>query len=354
MSRSSSPVDSDDEMRLAMKQVTPTVVRTGTKRPHTNLSGQDDADSDDAAAPRNLSLSNQNLVMAAKRYGERKRLRGDQIAELESFVNVSSFPKCPTDPAPLREVKLMANGLALANQLEQIVAAKPPFELSDDLQLNIKKYAPAILLSERLGSYKGDVPTEALMEIIKRLRFSIPDGLEHIPADWNKVISFAEYCLTQKRATMKKAIRASLKPVTDKDTKVVTYAEDTKKHDNIYKLASAIVKGTNCTVNVILCSRVALMRKVYLKHPDSKFWDKLDAKLDEIREDADGDPKQLVRGFRHVLEQDQKKHGKKDYKDSDIQDAVDNFQQKVDDIIDVNAATTADDDGEPDAEPSEG
>ncbi|KAK7012527.1 hypothetical protein R3P38DRAFT_3364739, partial [Favolaschia claudopus] len=274
MSRTSSPVDSDDEMRLAMKQVTPTVVRTGTKRPHTNLSGQDDDDSDDAAAPRNLSLSNQNLVMAAKRFGERKRLRGEQIAELESFVN---------DPAPLREVKLMANGMALANQLEQIVAAKPPFELSEDLQLNIKKYAPAILLSERLGSYKGDVPTEALMEIIKRLRFSIPDGLEHIPADWVKVVSFAEYSLTQKRSTMKKAIRASLKPVQDKDTKVVTYAEDTKKHDNIYKLASAIVKGTKCTVNVILCSRVALMRKVYLKHPGSKFWDRLDAKLDEIR-----------------------------------------------------------------------
>ncbi|KAK7020957.1 hypothetical protein R3P38DRAFT_3548341 [Favolaschia claudopus] len=301
MSRSSSPVDSDDEMRLAMKQVTPTVVH--------------DADSDDAAAPRNLSLSNQNLVMAAKRYGERKRL---QIAELESFVN---------DPAPLREVKLMANGLALANQLEQIVAAKPPFELSDDLQLNIKKYAPAILLSERLGSYKGDVPTEALMASLQHPRWigAYPSGL-------NKVISFAEYCLTQKRATMKKA----------------SQARHRQGHEGGY------VKGTNCTVNVILCSRVALMRKVYLKHPDSKFWDRLDAKLDEIREDADGDPKQLVRGFRHVLEQDQKKYGKKDYKDSDIQDAVDNFQQKVDDIIDVNAATTTDDDGEPDDEPSEG
>ncbi|KAK7015419.1 hypothetical protein R3P38DRAFT_2786901 [Favolaschia claudopus] len=91
--------------------------------------------------------------------------------------------------------------------------------------------------------------------------------------------------------------------------------------------------------------------------------------LDEIREDADGDPKGLVRyglhcyhsflgsrilsGFRHVLEQDQKKHGKKDYKDSDIQDVVDHFQQKVDDIIDVNAATSADDHAEPDAEPSD-
>jgi hypothetical protein len=38
-----------------------------------------------------------------------------------------------------------------------------------------------------------------------------------------------------------------------------------------------------------------LQRKVYLKNPGSNFWDKLDSKLENIRNDADGDAKKLVR-----------------------------------------------------------
>jgi hypothetical protein len=40
-----------------------------------------------------------------------------------------------------------------------------------------------------------------------------------------------------------------------------------------------------------------LQRKVYLKNPGSNFWDKLDSKLENIRNDADGDAKKLVRCF---------------------------------------------------------
>jgi hypothetical protein len=42
------------------------------------------------------------------------------------------------------------------------------------------------------------------------------------------------------------------------------------------------------------------------------------------------------RGFRHILEQDQSKHGQKTYTDSDIPDRVDDFQQQVDNIIDID------------------
>ncbi|KAJ7862743.1 hypothetical protein B0H14DRAFT_2739705 [Mycena olivaceomarginata] len=95
----------------------------------------------------------------------------------------------------------------------------------------------------------------------------------------------------------------------------------------------------------MVCSHLLLMdplqRKVYLKNPGSNFWDKLDFKLENIRNDADGDAKKLVRAFRHVLEQDQAKHGKKNYKDSDIEGKVDPFQQKVDDIIDIEAMDAA-------------
>jgi hypothetical protein len=43
-------------------------------------------------------------------------------------------------------------------------------------------------------------------EVVKRLRFDIPVGLESIPADWGKVVSFAEYSLTQRRSEIKKAV----------------------------------------------------------------------------------------------------------------------------------------------------
>jgi hypothetical protein len=43
-------------------------------------------------------------------------------------------------------------------------------------------------------------------EVIKRLRFDIPVGLESIPADWGKVVSFAEYSLTQRRSKIKKVV----------------------------------------------------------------------------------------------------------------------------------------------------
>jgi hypothetical protein len=53
-------------------------------------------------------------------------------------------------------------------------------------------------------------------------------------------------------------IRSSLKPQKDEAKKTITYANDSEHH-NIFELTTAIVKGTQCTVNITLCSRVALM-----------------------------------------------------------------------------------------------
>ncbi|KAF8172199.1 hypothetical protein K438DRAFT_2056758, partial [Mycena galopus ATCC 62051] len=193
--------------------------------------------------------------------------------------------------------RLAAGGQAahhFGNQLEQIVESKPGFELSSDLKTNIQKYAPAILLSDKISTYKGEGPTTSLLKVIKHLWFGIPIALESIPADWGKFVSYAEYSLTQRHSKIRRAIRSSLKPHEDKIAKKVTYATDTEHH-NIFQLTAVIVKGTQCVVNVTLCARVALMRKVYLKNPGSNFWDKLDSKLENIRNDADGDAKKLVR-----------------------------------------------------------
>ncbi|KAJ7162514.1 hypothetical protein C8R46DRAFT_1283531 [Mycena filopes] len=340
-SRASTPVDSDDELNKAMTQETPTTVRTsGEKRAHTTMTRDHDGSGDEDglgnSLPLTLALSNQNAVAAVRHYSKRLRLHADQGVELETTLK---------DPAPVREAKLMGNIFALRNELKQIVSSQPTFMVSSELKTNIAKYAPAILLSEKLSSYKGDGPKTLLLEVIKRLRFDIPVGLERNPSDWGKVIHQAEYSLTQRRSKTKKAIRASLKPTKDADTNAISYAPSSE-HQNIFDLATAVVKGTSCSVNIILCSRVALMRKVYLKHPNDNFWDELDKALQGIRTKAAGDSKQIVRAFRHVLDKDQGTHGKKTYKDTDIEDGVDEFQKTVDDIIDigvVDAATSAQD-----------
>jgi hypothetical protein len=88
-------------------------------------------------------------------------------------------------------------------------------------------------------------------------------------------------------------------------------------HQNIFQLTTAIVKKTQCSVNIVLCARVALMvrspffpcsskismtfqRKVYLKHPGTNFWDKLDLRLAKIRKDADGDSKKITKYVVHT------------------------------------------------------
>ncbi|KAJ7889375.1 hypothetical protein B0H14DRAFT_2561874 [Mycena olivaceomarginata] len=78
---------------------------------------------------------------------------------------------------------------------------------------------------------------------------------------------------------------------------------------------------------MVLCAHIALMGQVYLKHPDGDFWDQLDDRLDEICNEAKNDAKKLTRGFRHVLTQDQDKHGAEDYVLDET--TVDNFQQQM-------------------------
>ncbi|KAJ7729293.1 hypothetical protein B0H14DRAFT_3617428, partial [Mycena olivaceomarginata] len=71
-----------------------------------------------------------------------------------------------------------------------------------------------------------------------------------------------------------------------------------------------MVKGTQCTVNVVLCTRLALMRAVFIKYPDCKFWNKFNRPLAKVRADAGSDPKKkLAKGFRYYLEEDQKTRG---------------------------------------------
>lgn len=98
-SRASTPPmnDDDDDLRGmldAMAQSSPIAPDrdSAPKRTHGTMVGDDDGETSDnnqgsGTAPP-LALANQNIVAAARNYGQRKRLRGEQLTELDVFLNV--------------------------------------------------------------------------------------------------------------------------------------------------------------------------------------------------------------------------------------------------------------------------
>lgn len=88
------PDDSDDDLMQAMAQSSPArpaPSRGGEKRPHSAVDS-DDTHTDGEEPPQTVTVSgtvNQNLTAAVQRYGAKKRLRGEQITELEVFITVS-------------------------------------------------------------------------------------------------------------------------------------------------------------------------------------------------------------------------------------------------------------------------
>ncbi|KAJ7813951.1 hypothetical protein B0H14DRAFT_3477466 [Mycena olivaceomarginata] len=226
------------------------------------------------------------------------------------------------EPPSFREAKMLTDLWALGNQVEKIITSEPAFEVSEDCETNIRKYAPAVLLSSKIN------------DIIKRHRFDLPPWVEHVPADWAKVLAIVQDALTQTRSKVKKEIAWSLK-VNESDELRAPLAQ----HKNIYQLAQAIVKGTQCSINVVLCARIAVMRVVYLEHPGSKFWDEMDKRLARICRMGANDAKKITKGFRQALDA-AAKHGIKGGYELD-ETVVDDFQQKIDDLIDIHVVDAA-------------
>ncbi|KAJ7143642.1 hypothetical protein C8R46DRAFT_1360444 [Mycena filopes] len=297
------------------------------KRSHAAIDETRSDDEEDTAArvPNLVLAANPNMVSAIQRYSEKKRLRTDQSAEVTALLN---------EPPAFRHAKLMVNLLHLSNQIQGIVTAQPAYEVSANLEKNLINYGVAVLLSSKISAYKGAIPTNILLDIVKKNRFDLPPGIESIPADFAKVVAAVQEILTQLRAKFKKALAASMK--TSKTDKTIAPGPD---HQNIFKLTQVFVDGTQCKVTVELCARVALMRSVFLQDSGPKFWDKLDSSLAAIRAQAQGNSKKITKAFRHVLTTDQSEHGVKDYEITDA--GVDEVQQQVDNLIDAGTADLA-------------
>ncbi|KAJ6545549.1 hypothetical protein B0H19DRAFT_1266967 [Mycena capillaripes] len=99
-------------------------------------------------------------------------------------------------PPRFPPAKILANLLHISNQLDAIVTAQPPFEVSADLEKNMQKYAAAVLVSSRISAYKGAVPTFCLFNILKKHRFGLPPDIDNNAANFAKVVGTVQEAFT--------------------------------------------------------------------------------------------------------------------------------------------------------------
>ncbi|KAJ6524643.1 hypothetical protein DFH09DRAFT_1329413 [Mycena vulgaris] len=328
-SRSDLDIDLDAQLAAAMvDSPMPATPHNPRKRRREDredsTEGQDSQEEDDDTLPTSItadtgppgvpssSNANKNVLDFAKQFATHKRLRPSQIAEVETFA---------ADPIATRQIKMYTVLLGLESRLESMRTATAEFKPSAALEKNIHQLAIGILVSPKLASYKGSLPTKHLLNILKKKRFDLPLGIEFITSDWAVVKSRAEYHLTQGRSGFKKCLVKSVE------------AKDATEHTNIFVLGQRFVRDTDTTLTTPLCARIALMRKFYLLHPGDAFWDKLDDRLAWMRQTSGGDYAKQTKMFKLVLNEDRDKHGKRaDYTLPD--DAVvDEWQADVDTVV---------------------
>ncbi|KAJ7165788.1 hypothetical protein C8R46DRAFT_1219576 [Mycena filopes] len=217
------------------------------------------------SSPSAMPLVSRNVATNIQNHAKKQRLCGDQLNLVDTFL---------TDSQTVRDAKLYIGVLALQNDLQKIIATKPAYNVSAELKANIQAYVAPVLLSPKLEAYKGTEPVQIIF----------------IYAEAAKITTVIEEAFTQGRSQLKKLILASVKITRDK----VNIDLPVDKHLSLFALAQIFVKGTKCRITPGLCGRVALMRKIYLKHPGNNFWDKLDEHLAMIMSRVGGQPMPLV------------------------------------------------------------
>ncbi|KAJ7822983.1 hypothetical protein B0H14DRAFT_3730918 [Mycena olivaceomarginata] len=240
----------------------------------------------------------QNAANAVKSFAKKQKLRGEQLTQVDTFLN---------DTPTVREGKIFSLLLSLQNDVGNIIVAAPAFSVSPELQTNIKSYAIAVMLSPKLAQYRGDLPVQHVINILKKHRFDMPPGIENNPADMQKITAAVQYAFTQDRSSLKKSVRVSR--VNEAGTRV-TVDLPPGQHQNLFGLAQAFVDGTKCRITNALCGRIALMRDIYLQNSSASFW-------------------LVMRCSKDLIIVDKNLHGAVDI----VYQATNNIQQEVDDLI---------------------
>ncbi|KAJ7853078.1 hypothetical protein B0H14DRAFT_3655805 [Mycena olivaceomarginata] len=268
----------------------PRHARDGTSSPGPSEDERDENTGSIPLASLNLAHSRpatQNAANAVKSFAKKQKLRGEQLTQVDTFLN---------------------------NDVGNIIVAAPAFSVSPELQTNIKSYAIAVMLSPKLAQYRGDLPVQHVINILKKHRFDMPPGIENKPADMQKITAAVQYAFTQDRSSLKKKLFASVRVsrVNEAGTRV-----------------TAFVDGTKCRITNALCGRIALMRDIYLQNSSASFWVSLDEALTLMRTAADGNDEACDAMFEDLIIVDKNLHGAVDI----VYQATNNIQQEVDDLI---------------------
>ncbi|KAG5635895.1 hypothetical protein H0H81_009736 [Sphagnurus paluster] len=212
------------------------------------------------------AASLRNELVYARQKATQLKLHPYQRDAVDEFVKSASVTK---------QILLFIQLCAVENMVVGIKTAAPPFVSSPQLLENIKSFVVAVLLSPRLSAYKKDsVPVGYVMSILTgRPRSYVPENLLSDSFALKIVKRDVQEELTQTRARIKKAIKDSVDM-------------SPSKSQSIFDLASNIVANSKCSVNVPLCTRIALLRKVYVESPGTQYWDKVDTRLLLVRTTA--------------------------------------------------------------------
>ncbi|KAG5649824.1 hypothetical protein H0H81_001869 [Sphagnurus paluster] len=213
-----------------------------------------------------------------------------------------------------RQIELFVSMCALDNKLDRIIAAMPAFTVSDALMENIKSYAMAVLLSAKVSAYKGSIPHDHVMAIIQQQRLNIPDNLNSDHYAQKEIKTAIQLELTQAHSKIKKELKISI-----------------TKDYSIFALAMRVVTNTQCSVNVPLCARLALLCKVYEGNKTSKYWDAVNTWLKLVRDTANNDAAMITMAFTNILKADHAMYTKTSV--YSIATDSDAWQESVDQVI---------------------
>ncbi|KAF8162731.1 hypothetical protein B0H34DRAFT_671894 [Crassisporium funariophilum] len=246
---------------------------------------------------------------SARRLAVSKKLHPYQRDTVDTFLKVSNSSSIA------REAQLFIALCELGNKFDSIASAAPSFTVGPALLENIKTYTMAVLLSSKLEVYKGVVPRDHVLAIIRKEGLNIPPNFDRDPHVLKVVGMAIADELTQVRSRIKKAVGASI-----------------KDHTTIYDLAESLTDGTKCIVSVPLCARLTLLRKVYLENNTKNFWDAVDSRLKLIQSTASGDARKVTRAFKKILDEDRQTYGDVPSTIA-VQDEADAWQDSVDQVI---------------------
>ncbi|KAI1788975.1 hypothetical protein LXA43DRAFT_598561 [Ganoderma leucocontextum] len=240
----------------------------------------------------------QDLTQYFEAQATQKRLKGHTKEEFRLFLKKSPDEREAIQAAWSCEILQHFREAA-----DQRVEAASSWEVPPDVQKAINKYAIRLLLSPIIGEYDGNPILVHLLNLITTKQIGLPADLKtKDEAKWEKVVTWARHCLTQRKSEIKKAIFSScdVDEVIPKDG-----VANTGVH--IYTLSKHLIASvgsrsggadTNATITVDMCARIAFLRstarkftrkKGFMKTYDSsvtktvKYWAFVDNELGDLR-----------------------------------------------------------------------